>query len=129
MRHLKWLCQDKMILWYAKSVMLNAFYLHLKYSCGCFFSKQNILTGVKLRSYKIWKIHSLVDSHSLYQLLYLQVYRNDWKYEFLTLKYVLINKGKSNKKLPKMFADKNNWMTQKKTSLADLTKRRPDAFC
>ena len=41
----------------------------------------------------------------------------------------MINKGKSNKKLPKMFADKNNWMTQKKTSLADLTKRRPDAFC
>ena len=34
-------------------------------------------------------------------------------YEFLTLKYVSINEGESNRKLPKIFAGKNLQMTQK----------------
>ena len=34
-------------------------------------------------------------------------------YEFLTLKYVSINDGESNRKLPKIFAGKNLQMTQK----------------
>ena len=37
-----------------------------------------------------------------------------YNYELLTLKFVLINEGESNKKLPKMFAGKNLRMTQKK---------------
>ena len=35
-------------------------------------------------------------------------------YEFLTLKIVLIIEGKSNRKLPKMFADENLRITEKK---------------
>ena len=53
---------------------------------------------IRLRSYKIRKILSLVDFHSLYQLLQLQ---------FLMVKFVLINERESNRKLPKMFAGKN----------------------
>ena len=44
------------------------------------------------------KILSLVDFHSLYQLLHLQVYRNGLKLLILTLKFVLINEGESNRK-------------------------------
>ena len=35
-------------------------------------------------------------------------------YDFLTLKFVLMNEVKSNRKLPKMFGVKNLRMTQKK---------------
>ena len=37
-----------------------------------------------------------------------------WNYKFLTLKFVLINERDSNKKLPKIFADENLQLTQKK---------------
>ena len=38
-----------------------------------------------------------------------------YNYELITLKFVLINDGESNRKLPKMFAGKNFRMTQKKS--------------
>ena len=47
-------------------------------------------------------------------------------YEFLTLKFVLINEGESNGKLPKMFASKKFTNETKKVSCADLIKKRPD---
>ena len=51
-----------------------------------------------------------------------------FKTEFLTLKYVLINEGESNRKLVKIFAGKNlEW--HKKASRADLIKKRPGAVC
>ena len=50
-------------------------------------------------------------------------------YEFLTLKFVSINRGESNRKLPKMFPGKNSQMTQKKASRADLIKKRHGALC
>ena len=37
--------------------------------------------------------------------------------EFLTLKFVLINEGESDRKLPKVFAGKNVRMKQKKFTL------------
>ena len=46
-------------------------------------------------------------------------------YEFLTLKFVLINEGESNGKLPKMFASKK-FTNETKVSCADLIKKRPD---
>ena len=36
---------------------------------------------------------------------------------------MLINEGKSNRKLPKIFVGKNLWMTQKKALQADLIKK------
>ena len=40
----------------------------------------------------------------------------------------MINEGESNIKLPKMFADKNLQMTEKKKAQhADLIKKKPDA--
>ena len=72
---------------------------------------------IRLRSYKIRKILSLVDFHSLYQLLQLQ---------FLMVKFVLINERESNRKLPKMFAGKNLWITKKKKSFTCwFTQKRP----
>ena len=62
---------------------------------------------VNLRSYKIKKAPSLVNFHSLYQLLHSQAYCNGLKPYILWLKFVLINEGESNRKLPKMFAGKN----------------------
>ena len=46
-------------------------------------------------------------------------------YEFLTLKFVLINEGESNGKLPKMFASKK-FTNETEVSCADLIKKRPD---
>ena len=43
-----------------------------------------------------------------------QIYLNGLNYEFLKLKFVLINKGESNRKFPKMFGDKDLQMTHKK---------------
>ena len=72
---------------------------------------------IRLRSYKIRKILSLVDFHSLYQLLQLQ---------FLMVKFVLINERESNRKLPKMFAGKSLWITKKKKSFTCwFTQKRP----
>ena len=46
-------------------------------------------------------------------------------YEFLTLKFVLINEGESNRKLPQMFGGKNLRITHKKKALyADLVKKK-----
>ena len=47
-------------------------------------------------------------------------------YAFLTLKFVLINEGESNRNLPKIFAGKNLRITQKKASRVDLIKKWPD---
>ena len=66
---------------------------------------------VNLTDNKIRKIPSLVDFHSLNQLLHSQVYRNDLK---LKLKFVLINEGEPNRKSPKIFAGKNLQIKQKK---------------
>ena len=59
-------------------VMRDAFYLLSKYLCGRFFS-ENVHTCVNFMSYKIIKLSSLVDFHSLYKLLHSQVYRNGLK--------------------------------------------------
>ena len=69
-----------------------------------------------LRSYKIRKIPSSVDFHSLYQLLHLQVYCNGLKLSIsnFCIVFVLLNEGESNRKLPKTFARKNLRMTQSK---------------
>ena len=50
-------------------------------------------------------------------------------YEFLTLKFVLINEGESNGKLPKMFAGKKFTNETKKVSCADLIKKGLTAVC
>ena len=44
-------------------------------------------------------------------------------YEFVTLKFGLLNGGESDRKLPRMFIDKNLQMTHKKASCIDLTKK------
>ena len=59
------------------------------------------------------KIPSLVDFHSLYQLLHShKVYRDGLKLWISNLKFGLISEGESNRKLP-VFAGKNLGMTQK----------------
>ena len=69
----------------------------------------------KFKVLKIRKISSLVDFHSLYQLIHACKYTVIvLKYEFLTLKFVLTNEGESSRKLPKIFACKNLQMTQRK---------------
>ena len=47
-----------------------------------------------------------------------------YNYEFLTPKFVLINEGESNRKLPKIFAGKT-----KKSCMRWFNKKRPDAMC
>ena len=66
-------------------------FICLKYSCGRFFSQWNVLTRVNFRSYKIRKFTCLVDFHSLYQLLYSQVYRKGLKLWISNVK-IFINK-------------------------------------
>ena len=53
---------------YTKIAMHHAFYLSWKYSCRRLFFVKNIYVCVNLRSYKMKKIPSLIDFHSLYQL-------------------------------------------------------------
>ena len=58
----------------------------------------------------------LVDFHSLYQLVHLQIYVDglkllELKKTIKTLDFVLINEGESNRKLPKIFAGKILRMT------------------
>ena len=65
----------------------------------------------KVKVLQIRKISSLVDFHGLYQWLHSQVYCNGLKPWISNVKVVMINEGKSNRKLPKMFAGKNLWMT------------------
>ena len=55
----------------------------------------------------VLKIRKAFDFHSLYQLLHSQEYRNGLEREFLTLKFVLMNEGKSIRNLAKIFACKN----------------------
>ena len=51
-------------------------------------------------------------------------------HEFLTLKFILINEGKSNKSCQKYLLLKTSVrITQKKASRTDLIKKRPDAVC
>ena len=50
-------------------------------------------------------------------------------YEFVTIKFGLLNGGESDRKLPRMFIDKNLQMTHKKASCIDLTKKKPHAIC
>ena len=45
------------------------------------------------------------------------------------LKFVSINEVESHRKLTKIFAGKKLRMTQKKTSRADLIKKRPGTVC
>ena len=69
---------------------------------------------INSRCYKIRKIPSLVDFHSLYQLLHShKVYRDGLKLWISNVKFGLISEGESNRKLPKVFASKNLGMTQK----------------
>ena len=82
-----------------------------------FHLPKNIHTLVNLRSCKMRKIPSLVDFHSIYQFLHSQVYYNGLELRLLALKFVLTNKGESNRKLKKIFAGKNlKKMTQKNWS-------------
>ena len=59
------------------------------------------------RKFMVLKIRKAFDFHSLYQLLLSQEYRNGLEREFLTLKFVLMNEGKSIRNLAKIFACKN----------------------
>ena len=90
-----------------------------------FFRIKNIPMRVNLRSRRGGEIPSLVDFHSLQELLHSQVYRNNLKlqnYVKTTLKFVLMNDGESHIKLPKMFADKKLETTQK-ASRTDFNKK------
>ena len=78
------------------------------------------------RKFMVLKIRKAFDFHSLYQLLLSQEYRNGLEREFLTLKFVLINKGKSNRNSLKMFACKKLMNDTKKALRAGLIKRLPD---
>ena len=78
------------------------------------------------RKFMVLKIRKAFHFHSLYQLLLSQEYRNGLEREFLTLKFVLINKGKSNRNSLKMFACKKLMNDTKKALRAGLIKRLPD---
>ena len=90
----------------------------------------NVHTCVNFRPYKVRKISSLVDFHSLYQLLHPQVYRNGLKLWISNVKICIdncdwlisashimqlnkITEKESNRKLLKMLTGKNLRMTQK----------------
>ena len=65
---------------------------------------------LKLRFYKLRKIPSLVDFHSLFQLLHSQVYCNG----LILRRFVFINEEESSRKLLKMSPGKNLQLTPKK---------------
>ena len=120
---------DKMILCLAnicKNCHTRCVLFALKYSFGCFFIFH---TRVNLRSSKIRKNPSLVDFHSLYQLLNSQVYRNGLKLSISKVKICIDKERESNRKLPKMFTCKKFTTDTKKASGGDLMKKRPDAVC
>ena len=92
----------------------------LKLSCAmrfiCLESGRFVIKCPYARKFKVlqnYKIPSLVDFYSLYQLLHSQLYRNGLKLWISNVKSVLINEGESNRKLLKLFAGKNLWMTLK----------------
>ena len=73
---IKWFC-----IWqtYDKSSCTMRFTYLKNIHAGAFFRNEMSVLAVKLRPYKIRKIPSIADFHSLYQLLHLQVYCNGLK--------------------------------------------------
>ena len=59
---------------------------------GAFFQK-TVYTHVNVRSFKIRRILSLIDFHSLYQLLHSQVYCNGLKLGISNVKICIYNCG------------------------------------